>query len=105
MYHHLSYNFYSFFIPLLPTDCDDDDNEDINNRILRGGGMSTISISIQFYPCIIISLIITIHFLFLYRRLATDYDNDDSLRCDRHCEGGSGNNTGRIQGLLWGGKR
>ena len=39
--------------------------------------MSTISISIRFYPCTIISLIITIHFLFLYRRPATDYDDDD----------------------------
>ena len=66
--------------------------------------MSTISISIQFYPCTIISLIITIHFLFLYRRPATDYDDDDddSLRRDWHREGGSGNNTGRIRGLLWG---
>ena len=66
--------------------------------------MSTISISIRFYPCTIISLIITIHFLFLYRRPATDYDDDDddSLRRDWHREGGSGNNTGRIRGLLWG---
>ena len=66
--------------------------------------MSTISISIRFYPCTIISLIIIIHFLFLYRRPATDYDDDDddSLRRDWHREGGSGNNTGRIRGLLWG---
>ena len=66
--------------------------------------MSTISISIRFYPCTIISLIITIHFLFLYCRPATDYDDDDddSLRRDWHREGGSGNNTGRIRGLLWG---
>ena len=34
----------------------------------------------------------------------TDYDDDDddSLRRDWHREGGSGNNTGRIRGLLWG---
>ena len=61
--------------------------------------MSTISISIQFYPCTIISLIITIHFLFLYRRPATDYE--DSLRRDRYREGGSGSIAGEEVGSLF----